>query len=175
MIQVSEGRRAATLAAAIVPAAVAGLAPRAARGAEEKADDAATAEVRALLAAHDKAFTAHDLDGLLKTFAPKAAVVGTGPGELWVGRDEISVAYRHFFEGFDTGKQSFQYLWWQGHAGAETAWLTTVGRVSMTKAGQTHEFGLNISLVAEKTDGRWSFSSLHFSNLTPCPTCEGAK
>ena len=175
MMQVSEGRRAATLAAVFVPAAVAGLAPRSARAAEQATEDAATAEVRALLAAHDKAFTAHDLDGLLKTFSPKAAVVGTGPGELWVGRDEITVAYRHFFEGFDVGKQSFQYLWRQGHVGADTAWLTTLTRVSMTKAGQAAEFGLNLSLVAEKIDGHWSISSLHFSNLTPCPASEVAK
>lgn len=175
MMQVSEGRRAATLAASLVPAAAAGLTPRAVRAAEQTTEDAATAEVRALLQAHDKALTAHDLDGLLKTFSPKAAVVGTGPGELWVGPDEISFAYKHFFEGFDAGKQSFQYLWWQGHVSGDTAWLTTVGRVSMTRAGQAHEFGLNISLVAEKTGGRWSISSLHFSNLTPCPVSEAAK
>jgi hypothetical protein len=28
----------------------------------------------------------------------KAAIMGSGPGEVWLGPDEMKVAYEHFFE-----------------------------------------------------------------------------
>ena len=59
-------------------------------------------QIRALLRAHDEAFTAHDMNGVLACFTEKAAVMGSGPGEIWSGPEEIKVAYEHFFEGFDT-------------------------------------------------------------------------
>jgi hypothetical protein len=42
-------------------------------------------------------------------FTEKAAIMGTGPAEIWSGPDEIKVAYEHFFEGFDKGEQKFEY------------------------------------------------------------------
>ena len=36
----------------------------------------------------------------------KAAIMGTAPGEIWVGPEDIKVAYEHFFEGFDKGEQN---------------------------------------------------------------------
>ena len=44
--------------------------------------------IRALLRAHDKAFTNQDLNGVMTRFAAKAAIMGTGPGEIWSGPDE---------------------------------------------------------------------------------------
>jgi len=66
-------------------------------------------QVRALLKAHDEALTNQDLDGVMACFSEKAAIMGSGPGEIWSGPDEIKVAYQHFFEGFDKGKQKFEY------------------------------------------------------------------
>jgi uncharacterized protein (TIGR02246 family) len=169
----SERRAMAAAAAAFIPLS---LAP-AALAAPPTDKDADLAELRALLAAHDKAFTAHDLEGVLKTYSPgpTTAVIGTGPGELWVGKEEISEAYRHFFRDFEPGKQDFEYVWRHGRVGVEVAWMATVGKITMTKAGHVSEFGMNLTVVAEKAAGRWAFSCLHFSNLTPCLPVEAAK
>ena len=101
-------RREAVIAAMAGLAATAAVAPSA---------DAETSEgtnpdldqIRALLRAHDQAFTNQDLDGVIACLTEKAAIMGTGPGEIWSGPDEIKVAYQHFFEGFDKGEQKFEY------------------------------------------------------------------
>ena len=74
--------------------------------------------IRALLRAHDEAFTNQDLKGVMACFAPKAAIMGTGPGEVWSGPEEIKVAYEHFFEGFDKGEQKFEYQFKIGRSDA---------------------------------------------------------
>jgi ketosteroid isomerase-like protein len=66
-------------------------------------------QIRVLLKAHDEAFTSQDLNGVMACFTEKASIMGTGPGEIWSGPDEIKVAYEHFFEGFDKGEQKFEY------------------------------------------------------------------
>lgn len=123
-------------------------------------------ELKALLAAHNKAFTAHDLKGVLATLSPKIAVMGTAPGELWVGHQEVSSAYTHFFEDFDPGKQHFEDLWHQGNVGPNGAWLMTMSKVTFTKGGAKTEFGLNMSILCEKEAGRYLVRAMHFSNLT---------
>ncbi len=37
----------------------------------------------------------------------KAAILGTGFGEIRSGADEFKVAHEHFFDGFDTENQHF--------------------------------------------------------------------
>ena len=37
-------------------------------------------QIRALLKAHDQAFTNQDLDGVMACFTEKASIMGTGPG-----------------------------------------------------------------------------------------------
>ena len=66
-------------------------------------------KIRALLKAHDEAMTNHDLKGVMATLTEKAAIMGTGPGEVWIGPDELKVAYEHFFEGFDKEEQEIEY------------------------------------------------------------------
>ncbi len=65
-------------------------------------------KIRSLLKAHDEAMTNHDIDGVMKCLTEKAAIMGTGPGEFYVGPEEIKVAYEHFFEGFDKGSPGFR-------------------------------------------------------------------
>ena len=84
-----------------------------AKAAEAKAAPAADNPeiegVRALLTAHDEAMTNHDMKGVLATFSPKAVIIGSGPGELWSGADEIEGAYENFFKSFDKKTQNFHY------------------------------------------------------------------
>ena len=76
---------------------------------ETKSKNPELEKIRALLKAHDDAMTSHDLEGVLATLAPKAVIIGTGPGEVWSGPEEIKDAYEHFFQGYDKGQQDFTY------------------------------------------------------------------
>jgi ketosteroid isomerase-like protein len=96
----------------------------------------------------------------------KAAIMGTGPGEVWSGPDEIKVAYEHFFEGFDKGEQKFEYQFKIGGVTSEMGWLMTAGNVSGKKDGKEFAFPLNLSLTVAKKDGKWLIAAMHFSTLT---------
>ena len=101
-------RREAIIAGVAGVAAAVALAPtadaQASQGANPDLD-----QIRVLLKAHDEAFTSQDLNGVMACCTEIASIMGTGPGEIWSGPDEIKVAYEHFFEGFDKGEQKFEY------------------------------------------------------------------
>lgn len=122
---------------------------------------------KAMLDTYEKAFSAHDVSGVLQLFAPNAIVVGTGPGEIWGGAKEIADTYTRFFELFDVGRQRFEVLFRDGHALGDMAWLVSMSKVSIAKGADATEFGLNTSTVFEKIGGKWLIRALHFSNLTP--------
>jgi uncharacterized protein (TIGR02246 family) len=123
-------------------------------------------QVRALLKAHDEAFTNQDMDGALACFTENAAVMGSGPGEIWSGPDEIKVAYQHFFEGFDKGEQNFEYQFRIGGLTSEMGWMMTAGNVNGKKDGKEFAYPLNLSLTVEKNEGKWLVAAMHFSTLT---------
>jgi uncharacterized protein (TIGR02246 family) len=123
-------------------------------------------QVRALLRAHDEAFTNQDLSGVLACFDEKAAVMGTGPGEIWSGPEEIKAAYQRFFETFDKGDQKFEYQFRIYRLSSEMGWLMTSGNVNGKKDGKEFTFPLNLSLTVGKTDGKWLIAAMHFSTLT---------
>jgi ketosteroid isomerase-like protein len=121
--------------------------------------------IRALLEAYDKAFTNHDLDGVMACMSAKAAILGTGPGEIWSGPDEIKSAHEHFFDGFDKGEQRFDYEFNLGGIISETGWMLTSGNVSGKKDGTPFAFPLNVSLTVGKESEKWLIVSMHFSIL----------
>jgi uncharacterized protein (TIGR02246 family) len=123
-------------------------------------------QIRALLKAHDEGFTNHDLNGVLACLTEKAAIMGSGPGEIWSGPDEIKVAYEHFFEGFDKGQQNFEYQFRIGGVASEMGWLMAAGNVTGKKDGKDFAFPLNLSLTVEKKEGKWLIAAMHFSTLT---------
>jgi ketosteroid isomerase-like protein len=123
-------------------------------------------QVRAVLRAHDEAFTNHDLNGIMACLTEKAAIMGTGPGEIWSGPDEIKVAYEHFFQGFDKGEQKFEYQFRIGGLTSEMGWLMTAGNVTGKKDGKDFAFPLNVSLTVAKTHDKWKIAAMHFSTLT---------
>ena len=129
-------------------------------------------KIRSLLKAHDEAMTNHDLKGVIGCFTEKAAIMGTGPGEIWVGPDEIKVAYEHFFEGFDKGQQDFKYQFRIGGVTADMGWLMASGNVTGKKDGKDFAFPLNISLTVTKNAGKWQIAAMHFSTLTGAPGVE---
>ena len=80
-------------------ASLSALAMAAQSGRAEEATDQnpEVAKIRALLKVHDEAMTNHDLGGVMKCLTENAAIMGTGPGQFWVGPEEIKIAYEHFF------------------------------------------------------------------------------
>jgi uncharacterized protein (TIGR02246 family) len=123
-------------------------------------------QIRALLKAHDEAFTNQDLNGVIACLTEKAAMMGSGPGEIWSGPDEIKSAYEHFFEGFDKGEQKFEYQFRIGGVTPEMGWLMASGNVTGKKDGKDFAYPLNISLTVAKKEGKWLIAAMHFSTLT---------
>jgi ketosteroid isomerase-like protein len=157
-------RREAIAGIAGITAAVA-VASRADAESSEGTNPALT-QIRALLQAHDEAFTNHDLNGIMACLAKKAAIMGSGPGEIWSGPGEIKVAYEHFFEGFDKGQQKFEYQFRIGGVTSEMGWMMTAGNVNGKKDGKEFAFPLNLSLTVAKKEGKWLIAAMHFSTLT---------
>ncbi len=129
---------------------------------------APVAEIIALLDKHDQAVNDKDLDALMALYAPgdTTVLMGTGPGERWVGKDEISDAYKHFFQDYDKGSHTRDCFWKTGASKGDVAWLSAICKMSDSKKGKKREYGLNVSAVLERQDGTWLIRSMHFSNLT---------
>ncbi|MFN0129384.1 MAG: nuclear transport factor 2 family protein [Verrucomicrobiales bacterium] len=123
-------------------------------------------KIRAVLKAHDDAMTNHNIEGVLASLSPKAVIMGTGPGEIWSGPEEIKDAYSHFFADFDKGEQQFTYHVRMGELSAEMGWLFTSGEVRGKKGGKEYAFPLNVSVTVSKATGDWKIAALHFSTLT---------
>jgi uncharacterized protein (TIGR02246 family) len=153
----------ATIAAAVaVPSVASAQKPEA----EAEAENPELEPIRALLKAYDTAFTNHDINGVMATLSEKAAIMGSGPGEIWSGADEIKAAHQHLFEGFDAQQQGFDYEFNIGQVTSDTAWMLTSGNVTGTKDGKEFTFPVNISLTAIKQGGKWLIAAMHFSTLT---------
>jgi len=133
---------------------------------EEKKPNAELKKIHDVLKAHDDAMTNHNLAGVLATLAPKAVIMGTGPGELWATPEQIKDAYKHFFEGFDKGEQHFTYHDRHGDLSGTMGYLVVSGEIKGKKAGKAFAFPINISLTVTKADGSWKIASMHFSTLT---------
>ena len=159
-------RKEAIMGIATIAAAAAVPSVASAQKPEAEAENPELEPIRALLKAYDTAFTNHDLDGVMATMSEKAAIMGTCPGEIWSGADEIKAAHKHLFEGFDAGKQSFDYEFNIGQVSSDTGWMLTSGNVTGTKEGKEFTFPVNISLTATKQGGKWLIAAMHFSTLT---------
>jgi uncharacterized protein (TIGR02246 family) len=133
---------------------------------EPKSDNPELEKVRAVLKAHDDAMTSHNLDGVLAVLSPKAVIMGTGPGEVWAGTEEIKDAYKHFFEGFDKGEQDFTYYVKHGSLGGDMGWLAVSGEIKAMKDGKAISFPMNVSVTVSKSADKWQIASMHFSTLT---------
>jgi uncharacterized protein (TIGR02246 family) len=134
----------------------------------QKQQNADLVQLVALLQQHDDALNQHDLDGVMKVFASSTntVVLGTGPGERWLGRDEIRAAYTEIFKDFDKGTSTRDCNWKTGEVVGSAAWIASMCKFSDSKGGQKREYELNVSGVLRKLGGKWYFQSLHYSNLT---------
>lgn len=101
-------------------------------------------------------------------YAPgdQAVVMGTGPGELWVGSTEIADAYRHFFEDFDAGTVQRECSTVFSDISGDVGWISATCNYKDLKGDQARSFALNVTAVLQEQAGAWTLRTMHFSNET---------
>ena len=142
-------------------------------------DSKAEAGIKKLMESYRAAVGKQDLAGVMKSFAdgPDTVVMGTGPGELYVGKESIENAYRAFFSNFQTEKNKI--TWMKSGVNGDAAWILGTSLVTQTQEKGNNEFEMNWSAVLEKKGDEWKIVALHFSHLTgpdmPAPKAKGGK
>ncbi len=92
------------------------------------------AEIKALIEQHFKFFNANDLKGIMDSYAadPNIVLMGTGPGEVYLGEEAIGGAYDKFFDRFDPNSLSFKYDWITIGLKGNAAWVAVTITVDGT-------------------------------------------
>jgi uncharacterized protein (TIGR02246 family) len=126
----------------------------------------AEAEIKKLLENYRAAVGKQDLTGVMKSYAggPDTVVMGTGPGELYVGKESIENAYRAFFSNYKTEKS--KVAWMKIGVNGDAAWVLGTSLITQTEEKGMNEFEMNWSAVLNKEGGEWKIVALHFSHLT---------
>jgi uncharacterized protein (TIGR02246 family) len=152
----------------LLPVMVAGCMALSQALAAEPVDEKTKSDIQEMLRKHDEAVNQHDLDGVLATYGKSDDIVlmGTGPGEVWVGKEAIADTYKHIFENFDKGAFKHECPWKTGGLQGDTAWLMASCQMKEIKQDETREYVLNVSAVLKKNNDAWQFQNMHFSNLT---------
>ncbi len=125
------------------------------------------AEVKALLEKHDKAFSEQNLPGVMEVYSSDADIVlmGTGPGELYKGREGIEGAYSQFFKNFAPGTLTHDYYWMKAGSLDDAAWFMAMSQSSANAGDAKKDFGINLSGALRKENGTWRIVTMHFSAL----------
>jgi uncharacterized protein (TIGR02246 family) len=137
---------------------------------DQPPDGALKAAVKQVWQSQHKALDAHDIEGVMATFANSDDIMlmGTGPGEHWVGREEIKDAYAHFMENFDAHSMEVQCGEGAGTSRGDVVWLTGVCQFSDQQGDQTRQYQMNLSAVLVKQGDHLRFHTAHFSQLMGC-------
>lgn len=135
--------------------------------AAKQGDTNVNADVKAVVEQHNKAFNAQDLKGVMDTYAsgPNVVLMGTGPGESYVGEEAIGGAYNQFFNRFDANTLSFKYDWGLAASRGNFAWFAVTTNMEGMAKNERKERAFNMSGTLEKVRGKWRIVSMHFSRL----------
>jgi hypothetical protein len=133
-----------------------------------KAEELSDVE-KAIKAAADnylEAFANRDLEGCLAAFAKgkKTILMGTGPGERWVGAKEIGMAHKEMFKVSE--KETFERKWSLVSARARIAWTASETIITNVVNGEERKFAINSSAVWVLRNDKWQIALMHVSNLT---------
>ena len=131
-------------------------------------------EIRAVLAAHDKALNDKNLDALMNTFSTdgNTVVLGTGAEERWMGPKEIRAAYTEIFKDYDPGTLQTDCAEWKTAGADESgqmAWLAATCYAQDSLQGKKRDYKLSVSATVAKQNGQWRFVVLHMSNAYEGP------
>ena len=130
-------------------------------------------EIRAVLAAHDKALNDKNLDAIMATFStdPTTVMMGTGSEERWMGPQEIRSAYSEIIKDYDPGTLDAKCDWKTGGSDddGQMAWLAASCDCKDSLKGKVRSYKLNITGTVAKQNEQWKFVSLHMSNAFQPP------
>jgi ketosteroid isomerase-like protein len=103
----------------------------------------------------------------MKTYvaSPEIYLMGTGPGEVYRGKEAVEGAYSQFFTRFDKGSLKFTYEWVSSGSRGDMAWFAAVGMVKGKVKDEVKAIGFNLSGTLLKQNGAWRFIAMHFSQL----------
>jgi uncharacterized protein (TIGR02246 family) len=138
----------------------------------EETDSKVKAEVKAVVEKYLKALEGKDLATIMEVHAtgPHTIVMGTGPGERWMGKEEIENAHKRFFENFD--KEEINCSWESISSKGDMAWIMAMCRITDYLKNEKNEYPINWSAVLEKQEGKWLFVNSHFSNPITRPVTQ---
>jgi ketosteroid isomerase-like protein len=133
----------------------------------KQGDSKIMAAVKTVMEQHNQALKAQDLKGVMTTYAsdPNTVLMGTGPGEAYVGDEAIGGAYDQLFTRFEANTLSIKNDWIAAGSQGNLAWfaVTTTLEGTMNKEKKERAFNMSGTLLKEK--GKWRILSLHFSRL----------
>lgn len=138
-------------------------------------ENAVEGEAKALLKQHDEAFGKQDIKGIMETYSTDSDIVlmGTGPGEVYVGKEGVEAAYNQFFTRFEPGSMSLDCEWIFAKSAGDMGWFGATTTGTGTVKGEKKEFAFNMSGTLKKEDGKWRFVLMHFSRLGVVDQAEG--
>jgi len=123
--------------------------------------------VKALLEQHNQALNAQDLKGVMDLYAPNPNIVlmGTGPGESYVGEEAIGGAYNQIFSRFDAKTLTFNVDLAAVGSSGNVAWFASTTKIDGIVNNEKRERVFNMSGTLIHMKGKWRIVSLHFSRL----------
>lgn len=133
----------------------------------KQGEDKTIAEIKTVIEKHNQALNAHDLKGLMTLYSSDSNTIlmGTGPGEAYVGEEGVSGAYNQFFNRFKSDTVSFTYDWISVESKGGIAWFAVTTTMSGTVNNEQKERAFNVSGLLMKQKGGWRIVSMHFSRL----------
>jgi len=141
-------------------------------GIVEKENAKLCSQVAELLEQHDKAFSAQDLKGVMKTYLVDRVIflMGSGPNEVYQGAEVVEGAYRQLFAGFEKGSLVFNYDRLIAGSTDRMAWFAAAGTIRHKVNDEAKGTGFSVSGALLKQKGAWRFIYMHFSHLGPVST-----
>lgn len=136
-------------------------------------------EVKTIIVQHNQALSAHDLKGVMTHYSsnPDIFLMGTGPGEAYVGEDGIAGAYNQIFSRFKADSLTFKSDCITAGSKGDFAWFAVTTTISGTVNNELKAREFNMSGLLHKQKGKWRIINIHFSRLNAeeQPAVEPAK
>jgi len=133
----------------------------------KQGDAKITAEVKSVIEQHNLALNAQNIKGIMSIYSsdPSTVLMGTGPGEAYVGEEGLSGAYNQIFNRFKADTLSFKYDWVATGSKGDIAWFAVTTTMSGIVNNEQKERAFNMSGLLRKDKGKWRIVSMHFSRL----------
>jgi ketosteroid isomerase-like protein len=133
----------------------------------KQGDAKIAAEVESVIEQHNMALNAHNIKGIMSIYSsyPNTVLMGTGPGETYVGEEGLSGAYNQIFNRFKADTLSFKYHWVATGSKDDIAWFAVTTTMSGVVNNEQKERAFNMSGLLQKEKSKWRIVSMHFSRL----------